>query len=132
MVSSYKFPTYEWVKFTLTKNSFFSGSLNFILSCFHGDTSIYKFIYKYILLVYKLVYILVYINLVLYLHTVFVGGRFDLFDIAVKAVVFGFVVDDVVVDDDDNHDDDNDDVFDAIVVAVDLILLLVWVVLPLN
>ena len=84
-------------------------------------------------MVYKLVYILVYINLVLYLHTVFVGGRFDLFDIAVKAVVFGFVVDDVVVDDDDdNHDDDNDDIFDAIVVAVDLILLLVWVVLPLN
>ena len=57
----------------------------------------------------------------------FVGGSSDFFEIAPKAVVFGFVAVgafDVVYD-----DDTDEDVSDVVVVAVGLNLLLVLVVL---
>ena len=58
-------------------------------------------------------------------------GALIFFDIAANVVVLGFVVVDVlddIVDDDDNDDDDDDDnIFDVIVVAVGLNLLMVWV-----
>ena len=59
-------------------------------------------------------------------------GALIFFEIAANVVVLGFVVVDVlddIVDDDDNDDDDDDDdnIFDVIVVAVGLNLLMVWV-----
>ena len=61
------------------------------------------------------------------------------FEVAAKLAEFGFVVDDnfdVVViavdDDDDDDDDDNDDIFDVVVVAVGLNLLLVRAALSLD
>ena len=62
---------------------------------------------------------------------VFNDGSSDFFEIAANAVVLGFVVvdvfDNIVDDDDDDDDDDVDNIFDVIVVAVGLNLLMVWV-----
>ena len=63
---------------------------------------------------------------------VFNDGSSDFFEIAANVVVLGFVVVDVfdnIVDDDDDDDDDDDvdNIFDVIVVAVGLNLLMVWV-----
>ena len=61
---------------------------------------------------------------------VFNDGSSDFFEIAANVVVLGFVVVDVfdnIVDDDDDDDDDVDNIFDVIVVAVGLNLLMVWV-----
>ena len=66
---------------------------------------------------------------------VFNDGSSDFFEIAANVVVLGFVVVDVlddIADDDDNDDDDDDDddddnIFDVIVVAVGLNLLMAWV-----
>ena len=62
-------------------------------------------------------------------------GALIFFEIAANVVVLGFVVVDVlddIADDDDNDDDDDDDddddnIFDVIVVAVGLNLLMAWV-----
>ena len=60
------------------------------------------------------------------------------FEVAAKLAEFGFVVDDnfdvvvIAVDDDDDDDDDNDDIFDVVVVAVGLNLLLVRAALSLD
>ena len=62
---------------------------------------------------------------------VFNDGSSDFFEIAANVVVLGFVVvdvfDNIVDDDDDDDDDDVDNIFDVIVVAVGLNLLMVWV-----